>query len=99
VSEQNAKHSDLAEIAKRNGEFRKNYGLIIGAFLYLYSVNATRARSIWWGGLFAAMVTGAVALIENSAGRRFCPQSGEFITNYRLDGPLISEADVADRIL
>jgi hypothetical protein len=76
VSEQNAKHSDLAEIAKRNGEFRKNYGLIIGAFLYLYSVNATRARSIWWGGLFAAVVTGAVALIEKFGWPSFLPSIG-----------------------
>jgi hypothetical protein len=54
----------LVEIAKRNGDFRKNYGPIIGAFLYLHSVNATRPRSIWWGGIVAAVATGAVALIE-----------------------------------
>jgi hypothetical protein len=28
-------HSDLVEIAKRNGDFKKNYGILIGAFLYL----------------------------------------------------------------
>jgi hypothetical protein len=32
MSNQEAKNSDLVEIAKRNGDFRKNYGLIIGAF-------------------------------------------------------------------
>jgi hypothetical protein len=35
VSSQEAVNSDLVEIAKRNGDFRRNYGLCIGAFLYL----------------------------------------------------------------
>jgi hypothetical protein len=42
VSDQNGKNSDLIEIAKRNGDCRNNYGLIIGAFLYLRSINAAR---------------------------------------------------------
>jgi hypothetical protein len=46
-------YSDLVEIAKRNGEFRKNYGPFIGAFLYLRSINAARPRSFWWSGLFS----------------------------------------------
>lgn len=29
--------SDLPEVAKLNGEFRKNYGKLLGAFLYLRS--------------------------------------------------------------
>jgi hypothetical protein len=26
-------HSDLVEIAKRNGDFKKNYGVLVGAIL------------------------------------------------------------------
>jgi hypothetical protein len=56
VSDPEAKCSDLVEIAKRNGDFRKNYGPIIGAFLYLRSINAARPRSFWWRGLLVALV-------------------------------------------
>jgi hypothetical protein len=40
-------HSDLVEIAKRNGDFKKNYGILIGAFLYLRSLSAARPRFSW----------------------------------------------------
>ena len=43
--------SELVEIAKRNGDFKKNYGTIIGAYLYLRSVSAARGRSLLWTGL------------------------------------------------
>jgi hypothetical protein len=33
VSDRDATHSDLVEIAKRNGDLRKNYGVLVGAFL------------------------------------------------------------------
>ena len=29
----NVAHSDLVEIAKRNGDFKKNYGVLVGAIL------------------------------------------------------------------
>jgi hypothetical protein len=54
-----SEYSDLVEIAKRNGDFRKNYGPFIGAFLYLRSINAARPRSFWWCGLLLTLVTGA----------------------------------------
>lgn len=41
---QGQQHSDLVEIARRNGDFRRNYGTLIGAFLYLRSLNAARGR-------------------------------------------------------
>jgi hypothetical protein len=56
--------SDLVEIAKRNGEFRKNYGPWLGAFLYLRSMSAARPRSFWWSGLLVTVVTGALALLQ-----------------------------------
>ena len=37
--------SDLPEIAKLNGEFRRKDGKILGAFLYLRSVSAARGGS------------------------------------------------------
>jgi hypothetical protein len=37
--------SELVEISKLNGDFRKNYGKLVGAFLYLRSVSAVRSRS------------------------------------------------------
>ncbi|WBL78792.1 hypothetical protein I3J27_38680 [Bradyrhizobium xenonodulans] len=44
---------DLSKIAKLNGDFRKNYGTFLGAFLYLRSISAARGRSWLWGGLFS----------------------------------------------
>jgi hypothetical protein len=49
--EQTGQSSDLVEIAKRNGDFRRNYGIIIGAFLYLRSLSVVRGRSFFWFGL------------------------------------------------
>jgi hypothetical protein len=44
VSERDETHSDLVEIAKRNGDFRKNYGVLVGAILYLRSIAANIPR-------------------------------------------------------
>jgi hypothetical protein len=63
MSDQDAKSSDLVEIAKRNGDFRKNWGLIIGALLYLRSMNAVRGRSLWWNWLFF-LIPGAVEFLR-----------------------------------
>ena len=34
--------SELVEISKLNGDFKRNYGKLIGALLYLRSINAAR---------------------------------------------------------
>jgi hypothetical protein len=47
--------SELVEISKLNGDFRKNYGKLIGAYLYLRSVSAARGRSILWS-MFAVAI-------------------------------------------
>jgi hypothetical protein len=73
VSDQDEKHSDLVEIAKRNGEFRKNYGPWLGALLYWLSIKATRPRSVWWSGLVIAGVTSAAALIQRYGWPPFFP--------------------------
>ncbi len=46
--------SDLVEIVKRNGEFRK-WGMFWGPLLYLRTLNAIRPRSFWWKGLLAVV--------------------------------------------
>lgn len=48
--------SELSKIAKLNGNFRRNYGVVIGAFLYLRSINAARHAS-HWDGLIVAFAT------------------------------------------
>lgn len=45
--------SELSKIAKLNGDFRRNYGMLLGAFLYLRSISAVRGRSWFWAGLFS----------------------------------------------
>jgi hypothetical protein len=55
VSDREVTHSDLVEIAKRNGDFRKNYGVVVGAILYLRSINAARPQLFWWQALIAAL--------------------------------------------
>ena len=45
--------SDLSKIARLNGDFRRNYGPLLGAFLYLRSISAARGRSWFWAGLLS----------------------------------------------
>jgi hypothetical protein len=45
------KVSDLVEIARRNGEFSKNFDPRLGAFVYWLSLRAARPRSFLWKGL------------------------------------------------
>ncbi|MET4479633.1 hypothetical protein [Bradyrhizobium sp. F1.13.3] len=52
--------SDLSKIAKLNGDFRKNYGTLLGAFLYLRSISVARGRS--WGWSVLASVAGSLLL-------------------------------------
>jgi hypothetical protein len=49
--------SELVAISKLNGDFKKNYGKLIGAFLYLRSISAARGRSVLWSGLLLALLS------------------------------------------
>jgi hypothetical protein len=49
--------SELVEISKLNGDFKRNYGKLIGAFLYLRSVSAVRGRPLLCTGLVAIIAT------------------------------------------
>jgi hypothetical protein len=65
MADQNrAKYSDLVQIARRNGDFHKNYGTLVGALLYLRSISAARGRSMLWGGLFTAALTIGIGWLQ-----------------------------------
>jgi hypothetical protein len=59
-----AQCSELVEISKLNGDFRENYGPLLGAYLYLRSINATRDRSLFWTGLISIACSAALAWLE-----------------------------------
>ena len=61
MSEQFDAPSELVEISKLNGSFRRNYGTILGAYLYLRSINAARGRSFFWPGLISIACSAALA--------------------------------------
>lgn len=63
--------SELSKIAKLNGDFRRNYGALLGPFLYLRSISAAR-RTSSWGGLIVAVTT----VILTWAAKLVCSWSG-----------------------
>ena len=56
--------SDLVEIAKFNSDFKKNYGKLIGAYLYLRSISAARGRSCVWTTLAIAMGSAGIGWLK-----------------------------------
>ena len=65
MANEQVRSSDLVEIARRSGEFRKHYGVVLGAFLYLSSISAARPRSIWWSGVLTALIGAAVIWLKS----------------------------------
>ena len=59
MPEAGQKHSDFVELIRRNGDLRKNYGALIGAFLYLRSLSAVRSRPFSW----VALILGIIAAV------------------------------------
>jgi hypothetical protein len=53
--------SELVEISKLNGSFKRNYGRFLGAYLYLCSIRAARGRSILRAGLISIACSTALA--------------------------------------
>ncbi|AUC98382.1 hypothetical protein CWS35_32100 [Bradyrhizobium sp. SK17] len=68
MTDQQMRSSDLVEIARRSGDFRKHYGVALGAFLYLSSISAARPRSIWWGGVLTALIGAAAVWLKSRGG-------------------------------
>jgi hypothetical protein len=56
--------SELIEISKLNGDFKRNYGKLLGGFLYLRSISAARGRSYFLGGLLFAIFSLALTWLE-----------------------------------
>lgn len=56
--------SELSKIARLNGDFRRNYGTLLGAFLYLRSISAARGRSWLWAGLASLLGSAAVGWLS-----------------------------------
>jgi hypothetical protein len=53
--------SQLLEISKLNGSFKRNYGRFLGAYLYLQSIRAARGRSITRAGVISIACSTALA--------------------------------------
>jgi hypothetical protein len=53
--------SELVEISKLNGDFKRNYGKLLGAMLYLRSISAARGRSWFWAGLLSILCSTLLA--------------------------------------
>ena len=64
--------TELSKIAKLNGEFRRNYGTLLGAFLYLRSISAAR-RASHWGGLVVALATVILTWMAKKYGWAWSP--------------------------
>lgn len=56
--------SELSKIAKLNGDFRRNYGTLLGAFLYLRSISAARGRSWFWSGVISLVCSVVLAWLS-----------------------------------
>ena len=66
VSDQADRNSDLVEIAKRNGDFQKHYGAVLGALLLAwFSHVATRGRPMLRMGWIIAGLGLATALVKS----------------------------------
>jgi hypothetical protein len=53
MSDQFDTSSELVEISRLNGSFKRNYGRFIGAYLYLRSIRAARGGSLFWPGVIS----------------------------------------------
>ncbi|CCD95917.1 conserved hypothetical protein [Bradyrhizobium sp. ORS 375] len=63
MAEQAGPKSDLVHISKLNGEFRRNYGLLLGAYLYLRSIDAAGQRPVRRFGIFSVLGSALAAVI------------------------------------
>jgi hypothetical protein len=56
--------SELVEISKLNGDFKGNYGRLLGAYLYLRSISAARGHSYAWRGCLLAVASAALTWLK-----------------------------------
>jgi hypothetical protein len=57
----NQRMSELVEISKLNGSFKRNCGRFLGAYLYLRSIRAARGRSTMQAGVISIACSTALA--------------------------------------
>jgi len=65
--------SELVQISKLNGHFKRNYGKLIGAFLYLRSISAAQGRSFFWKALLLAAFSALPLLTKLGCLRQLLP--------------------------
>ena len=58
------KDTNLVEVVKRNGDFRRNYGMLVGSLLYLRSLSAARRGSVFWNAAIALATAVLVAIVQ-----------------------------------
>jgi hypothetical protein len=56
--------TELVEISKLNGDFKRNYGRLVGAFLYLRSISAARRRPVFWSVVSCAATSAAIVWLR-----------------------------------
>jgi hypothetical protein len=59
----NQRMSELVEISKLNGSFKRNYGKFLGAYLYLCSIRAARRGSFMRAGVISIACSTALTLV------------------------------------
>ncbi|WP_368507580.1 hypothetical protein [Bradyrhizobium lupini] len=72
MAEEGQASSELSKIAQLNGDFKRNYGVLLGAFLYLRSISAARQRSWLWAGLASVICS----VVLNWVGKHLSSWSG-----------------------
>lgn len=55
--------SELVELSKLNGDFHRNYGPLLGAYLYLRSISAARRHPFSWLGFMSLICSAVVGWI------------------------------------
>ncbi|WP_316170351.1 hypothetical protein [Bradyrhizobium sp. SZCCHNS2017] len=66
MTEHTGPKSDLVHISKLNGDFRRNYGPLLGAYLYLRSIDATSQRRVRWLGILSVLGSALAAVLARS---------------------------------
>jgi hypothetical protein len=66
VSDQDMKYSELLEVLKRSGNFRKDWGLLFGAFFFHRAINAAAGRRPFlWTWLAGGGIAAATAWLQS----------------------------------
>ena len=56
--------SELVQISKLNGDFKRNYGRLLGAYLYLRSISAVHGHSYMRHGCMFVVASAAMIWLK-----------------------------------